>query len=141
MGLWTPKRAHSCDVPGALPAHSPCIPTALLAHSTATKNVIFTPITIGAWRASRCSRMHYELHGGRNKIFDEFCPGAAKSASAIERAFATSDCETGNGRRSARLAKNCAAPIMHSIFMHFRVRNDLPNALATVLPMRLRESA
>jgi hypothetical protein len=83
--------------------------------------------------------MNYERRGGRIMILDAFCPGGAKSASAIERAFATSDCETGNGRRSARIAKNCAASIMHSIFMHFRVRNDVLNASATLLPVRLRE--
>ena len=127
-------------IPETFPAHYPRIPPAFPAHSPAMKNVIFTPNTIAALRASRCSPMNYERRGGRIEISDAFCPWRSEIRVGDRAGFATSDCEMGNVRCSTGCAENCASSIMHSIFMHFRVRKNVPNASATILPVRLRES-
>src|SRR5436190_16574558 len=73
-------------VPATFLVHYPRIPPAFPLHSPAMKNVIVTPITIAALRTSRWSQMNYERHVGRIEISDAFCPGGAKSASAVDRA-------------------------------------------------------
>ena len=121
----------------ALPLHSPCNPSAFAGHEKRdfhaehdrgfARKPMFANELRTTWRT--------------NHDFGRVLPWRSEIRVGDRAGFATSDCETGNGRRSTGRAKNCAASIMHSIFMHFRARNNAPNASATVLPVRLRESA